>query len=219
MDKVRVFIVDDHDVVRAGLRAVLADAEGLEVVGEAATASSAVDRVRALEPDVVLMDVRLGGEGDEGGIDACRAVLDDRPDTRVLMFSSYGERETVVSSILAGAAGYLTKNVGRAQLIEALRAVGRGESLLDPEVTGPLLERLKELSAKEQPPDHPLSPREREVLALIARGQTNREIAEALVISHHTARNHVASILDKLGLSRRAEAAAFAAREDLLSKK
>ena len=214
---VRVLIVDDHEVVRAGLRTVLEDAEELSVVGEAATAEAAVARAQALRPDLVLMDVRLGAEADSGGIEACRAIRSEQPETRVLMFSSYGEREAVVASILAGAAGYVTKNVGRAQLIEALRAVARGESLLEPKVTGALLERLKELSAKERAPDDPLSPREREVLALIARGRTNRQIAEELVISEHTARNHVTSILDKLGLSRRAEAAAYAARLGLLA--
>jgi len=216
MSTVRILVVDDHDVVRAGLGTVLEDAEDLSVVAEAATAEEAVARAHALRPDVVLMDVRLGGEGDVGGIEACRAIRSDLPATRVLMFSSYGEREAVVASILAGAAGYLTKNVARAQLLEALRAVARGESLLEPKVTGLLLDRLKELSAKEQPSDGPLSPREREVLALIARGRTNREIAEELVISEHTARNHVTSILDKLGLSRRTEAAVYAARLGLV---
>src|SRR3990170_7269120 len=217
MSVVRILVVDDHEVVRAGLRTVLEDAQDLSVVGEAATAEEAVARARTLQPDLVLMDVRLGGAGDVAGIEACRVIRSALPETRVLMFSSYGEREAVVASILAGAAGYVTKNVGRAQLLEALRAVARGESLLDPKVTGALLERLKELSAKQRAPDDPLSPREREVLALIARGRTNRQIAEELVISEHTARNHVTSILDKLGLSRRAEAAAYAARLGLLA--
>ncbi|OGO51555.1 MAG: hypothetical protein A2148_01390 [Chloroflexi bacterium RBG_16_68_14] len=221
MSVVRILVVDDHEVVRAGLRTVLEDADDLSVVGEAATAEQAVARARMLRPDLVLMDVRLGevGEvGDAGGIEACRAIRSDLPETRVLMFSSYGEREAVVASILAGAAGYVTKNVARAQLLEALRAIARGESLLDPKVTGLLLEKLKELSAKERPPDDPLSPREREVLALIARGLTNRQIAEALGISEHTARNHVTSILDKLGLSRRTEAAVYAVRLGLISE-
>ena len=216
MSVVRILVVDDHEVVRAGLRTVLEDAQDLSVVGEAATAEEAVARARTLQPDLVLMDVRLGGAGDVAGIEACRVIRSDLPETRVLMFSSYGEREAVVASVLAGAAGYVTKNVARAQLIEALRAIARGESLLDPTVTGPLLEKLKELSAKEQPSDDPLSPREREVLGLIARGLTNRQIAEELVISEHTARNHVTSILDKLGLSRRTQAAVYAARLGLI---
>jgi DNA-binding NarL/FixJ family response regulator len=212
MSAIRILVVDDHEVVRAGLQTVLQDADDLDVVGEAATADEAVARARALRPGLVLMDVRLGEGGNAGGIEACRAIRSELPETKVLMFSSYGEREAVVASILAGAAGYVTKNVARAQLLEALRAVARGDSLLDPKVTGLLLDKLKELSAREPPPDDPLSPREREVLARIARGLTNREIAEELVISEHTARNHVTSILDKLGFSRRAEAAAYAAR-------
>jgi len=215
---VRILVVDDHEVVRAGLRTVLEGVDDLSVVGEAATADEAVARARSLRPDLVLMDVRLGEGGDAGGIEACRAIRSDLPEARVLMFSSFGEREAVVASVLAGAAGYLTKNVARAQLLEALRAVARGDSLLEPKVTGLLLDKLKELSAKERPPDDPLSPREREVLALIAQGLTNRQIAEALVISEHTARNHVTNILDKLGLARRAQAAAYAARLGLLSE-
>ena len=215
MSVLRVLVVDDHEVVRAGLRAVLEGEEGIQVVGEAGTAREAVEKALALKPDVVLLDVRLGEEGDIGGIEACREMRSGLPETRVLMFSSYGERETVVSSLLAGASGYLMKNVGRSQLISALRAVGQGESLLDPAVTKPVLDRLVELSASAKE-DDPLSGREKEVLLLVAKGRTNREIAEALVISEHTARNHVSHILDKLGLSRRSEAAAYAAKLGLL---
>ena len=216
---IRILVVDDHEVVRTGLRTVLDGDDGLEVVGEAATEDEAVSRAEALRPDVVLMDVRLGAEDSAGsGIGACRAIRSALPETQVLMFSSYSEREAVVSSILAGAAGFVTKNVGRAQLLEALHAVARGESLLDSKITGGVLDRLKELASAERAPDDHLSPREREVLALIARGLTNRQIAEQLVISEHTARNHVTSILDKLGFSRRAEAAAYAARLGLLTE-
>lgn len=220
MTTTRILVVDDHEIVRTGLRTLLDGEEGLEVVGEAATADEAVRRAQALRPGLVLMDVRLGdGEGIGSGIDACRAIRSELPEARVIMFSSYGEGEAVVASVLAGASAFLTKNVGRAQLLEALRAVARGESLLDPKVTGAVLDRLKELAAAEQKdPGGPLSPREREVLALIARGMTNKQIAEQLVISEHTARNHVTSILDKLGLSRRAEAAAYAARFGLLGE-
>jgi len=213
----RILVVDDHEVVRTGLRTVLEGEAGITLAGEASTAEEAVERARALRPDVVLMDVRLGEDGDATGIEACRAIRSELPETRVLMFSSYGEREAVVASILAGASGFVTKNVARAQLLEALRAVARGESLLDSKVTGLVLERIKQLSAKDEAPEDPLSPRERQVLALIARGLTNRQIAEELVISEHTARNHVTSILDKLGFSRRAEAAAYAARLELLA--
>jgi DNA-binding NarL/FixJ family response regulator len=213
-----ILLVDDHEVVRAGLRAVLSVEPDLEVVGEAATAREAIDKALALRPDVVLMDVRLGGPEDIGGIEACREIRSAMPEAGVLMFSSFGERETVLSAIVAGAAGYLTKNVARAQLVAGIRAVGQGQSLLESAVTGPILQRLVELSQASPRPDDVLSQREKEVLLLIAKGNTNREIASALVISEHTARNHVTSILDKLGFSRRSEAAAYAARLGLLSE-
>jgi len=214
----RILLVDDHEVVRAGLRAVLRVEPDLEVVGEAATAREAIDKALALQPDVVLMDVRLGGPEDIGGIEACREIRSALPEAGVLMFSSYGERETVLSAIVAGAAGYLTKNVARAQLVAGIRAVGQGQSLLDSAVTAPILQRLVELSQASPRPDDVLSQREKEVLLLIAKGHTNRQIAAKLVISEHTARNHVTHILDKLGLSRRSEAAAFAAKLGLLDQ-
>jgi len=214
----RIMLVDDHEVVRAGLRAVLSVEPDVEVVGEAASAREAIDKAMVLRPDVVLMDVRLGGPEDIGGIEACREIRSAMPETGVLMFSSFGERETVLSAIVAGAAGYLTKNVARAQLVAGIRAVGQGQSLLDSAVTRPILQRLVELSQASPRPDDVLSQREKEVLLLIAKGNTNREIAGALVISEHTARNHVTHILDKLGLSRRSEAAAFAAKLGLLDE-
>ena len=213
-----ILLVDDHEVVRAGLRAVLSVEPDLEVVGEAATAREAIDKALALRPDVVLMDVRLGGPEDVGGVEACREIRSALPEAGVLMFSSFSERETVLSAIVAGAAGYLTKNVARAQLVAGIRAVGQGQSLLESAVTGPILQRLVELSQASPRPDDVLSQREKEVLLLIAKGYTNRQIAAALVISEHTARNHVTHILDKLGLSRRSEAAAFAAKLGLLDE-
>jgi DNA-binding NarL/FixJ family response regulator len=158
------------------------------------------------------MDVRLGKEGDLGGIDACRSVLSDLPDTRVLMFSSYGERETILAAIVAGASGYLTKDVRRAELLDAIRATARGELLLDSTIVATVVEELREVSKGQQERGPDLTPREQEVLALVARGMTNHQIAEELVISDYTARNHVANLLDKLGFSRRSEAAAYAAR-------
>jgi DNA-binding NarL/FixJ family response regulator len=215
MASVRVLVVDDHEVVRSGVRSALEDAADLEVVGEASTADEAVTKAGALHPDVVLMDVRLSEGGDLSGIDAARRVLSETPSARVLMFSSYGERETVVAAIMAGASGYLTKNVRHAQLVDAIRATARGESLLDARVAGLVVQQLRDQPEKIERPEDKLSPREREVLALIAQGMTNRQIAEQLVISEHTARNHVASILDKLELSSRAAAAALAARSGL----
>jgi DNA-binding NarL/FixJ family response regulator len=205
-------VVDDHQVVRTGVRTALADAEDIEVVGEAASADEGVAKAASLKPDVVLMDVRLSEEDDLGGVEAARRLLSETPGTRVLMFSSYSERETVVASIMAGASGYLTKNVRHAQLVEGIRTTARGESLLDPRVAGIVVSHLRDTTAQAAGPEAALSPREREVLALVAQGMTNRQIAEQLVISEHTARNHVASILDKLGLSSRAAAAALAGR-------
>jgi DNA-binding NarL/FixJ family response regulator len=208
----RILIVDDHAVVRRGLQSVLADEPGLEVVGEASSARESVSKARVLRPDVVLMDIRMGEGDDASGIDACREIRSELPDTQVIMFTSYGQRESVLSSIIAGARGFLTKNVSHSQLVAAIRAAGRGESLLDPSVTRAVLDRLDELSRAPARAEDALSEREKEVLLLIAQGCTNKEIAAKLIVSPYTARNHVIRILDKLGLSRRSEAAAQAVR-------
>ena len=218
MTATRILVVDDHEVVRTGLRTVLESADGLEVVAEAATAIAAIEQAIAHTPDLVLMDVRLADDGGSAGIDACRQIKSQLPDTHVLMFSSFTEREAVIASVLAGASGYITKNLERSQLIEAIRSVARGEGQLDSRVAGAVIGRLTELAGDASQSESPLTAREREVLALIARGLTNREIASELVISEHTARNHVTSILNKLGFSRRAEAAAYAARLGLLNE-
>jgi len=212
----RILIVDDHAVVRSGLRAVLEDEEGLEIAGEAASARESLVKAQTLRPDVVLMDIRMGEGDDASGIDACRQMRGELPETQVIMFTSYGERQSVLSSIMAGAIGFLTKNVSHAQLVEAIRAVGRGESLLDPSVTRDVVERLAELSKAPPGAKDVLSEREKEIILLVAQGYTNKEIAAKLVLSPYTARNHVIRILDKLGLSRRSEAAAQAVRLGLL---
>jgi len=215
----RILIVDDHAVVRKGLQSVLEDEEGLEVVGEAASASESVARAKVLRPDVVLMDIRMGEGDDASGIDACRRIRGELPDTQVIMFTSYGQRESVLSSIMAGARGFLTKNVSHAELVAAIRAVGQGQSLLDPSVTRDVIERLAELSKASAGPESALSEREKEVILLIAQGCTNKEIATRLFLSPYTARNHVIRILDKLGLSRRSEAAVEAVRLGLVNQK
>ena len=214
----RILIVDDHAVVRSGLRSVLEDEQGLEVVGEAANARESIVKAHALRPDVVLMDIRMEEGNDAGGIDACRQIRSELPETQVIMFTSYSQRESVLASIMAGATGFLTKNVGHAQLVEAIRAVGRGQSLLDASVTRGVIERLAEFGRAQPKPEDVLSQREKEVLLLIAQGCTNKEIATKLFLSPYTARNHVIHILDKLGLSRRSEAAAQAVRMGLLSE-
>jgi DNA-binding NarL/FixJ family response regulator len=212
----RILIVDDHAVVRTGLRTVLEDEEGLEVIGEAANARESLVKAQALRPDVVIMDIRMEEGDDASGIDACREIRSELPETQVIMFTSYGERESVLSSIMAGATGFLTKNVGHAQLVEAIRAVGQGRSLLDPSVTRGVIDRLAELGEAVPGPGDALSEREKEILLLVTEGCTNKEIGAKLFVSPYTARNHVIRILDKLGLSRRSEAAAQAVRLGLL---
>ena len=213
MPGIRVMVVDDHEVVRSGLKAIL-DPEGdLEVVGEAGSAKEAIQKVPLFVSDVILMDVRME---EMSGIEACRVIKSSHPQINVLMLTSFGEEEAVMSSIMAGASGYLLKNTGRAELIKAIRAVAAGQNLLDPGVTKRVMERLAQLAVKEeQRAVGQLSDLEKEVLVLVAEGLTNKEIAGKLIISENTARNHVSRILEKLGLSRRSEAAAFAAQHGL----
>lgn len=210
MSAIRVLLVDDHEVVRLGLRTMLELEPDIRVVGEAPDGETAVEQAAALHPDVAILDVRMGAMD---GIEACRELKLRAPQTAVLLLTSFGTEDAVMAGLMAGAAGFLLKNSGRAELLRAVRAVAQGQSLLDPAVTRRVTERLVELSQRSgQSEIAGLSQREREVLALVARGSTNREIAEQLVISEITARNHVSHILEKLGMSRRSEAAAFAAR-------
>ncbi len=213
MQKIKLLIVDDHEVVRLGLKAALELEDDIEVVGDLGDARVAVREAEIKRPDVVLMDVRMP---DMDGITACRIIRESAPDTRVVMLTSYSDEEAVFASIMAGAAGYMLKNTGRGELLSAVRAVARGESLLDPAVTNRVLAKLRDLAAKEEDREVAmLSDREKEVMALIADGLTNKEIAARLVISENTARNHVSRILDKLGLTRRSEAARFAVEHGL----
>ena len=210
--KTRLMIVDDHEVVRMGLKAALEVEDDFDVVAEAGNGRDAIDRALVQRPDIVLMDVRMDGMD---GIEACREIRNELPDTKVLMLTSFAEEETVVAAVLAGAAGYVLKNVARARLLEALRSVARGESLLDSKVTRGVLEKLMAGDGKKSERDV-LTEREHEVLVLIADGATNKEIAAKLVVSENTARNHVSHILGKLGFSRRSEAAAYAVKKGLV---
>jgi DNA-binding NarL/FixJ family response regulator len=210
--KTRLMIVDDHEVVRMGLKAALEVEDDFSVVAEASNGRDAIDKARAHHPDIVLMDVRMDGID---GIEACREIRNELPGTKVLMLTSFAEEETVVAALLAGAAGYVLKNVARARLLEALRSVARGESLLDSKVTRGVLEKLVAGDGKKSERDV-LTEREHEVLVLIADGATNKEIAIKLVVSENTARNHVSHILGKLGFSRRSEAAAYAVKKGLV---
>ena len=204
----KVLLVDDHEVVRRGLAAMLSVHEDIEVVGEAASADEAVKRVGLDQPDVVVMDVRMP---DKSGIEACREILANFPDVRVLMLTSYADEEALMASIMAGASGYVLKRVKGADLIEDIRRVARGESLLDPDMVERLFERLRH-GTREDPKLAQLTEQERKILDLIADGLTNRQIAEEMFLAEKTVKNYVSTILAKMGMSNRSEAAAYVAR-------
>jgi two-component system response regulator DevR len=209
----RIIIVDDHEVVRLGLRTLLERHPEFSVVGEAATAREAVQQTLHLKPDIVVMDIRLPGRS---GIEACREIAEQEPDTKVIMLTSYAEDEMLFDAISAGACGYVLKQIGSDDLIRALEAVGRGEALLDPAVTQQVFARVRKARRKEQEEAFAgLTDQEMRVLAHVAEGKTNREIAEALYLGEGTVRNYVSSVLSKLGLSNRSEAAAYAVKHDL----
>ena len=207
----QLLIVDDHEVVRQGLVALLDRRDGFQVVAEAGTVAEAVEQARKFEPDIVVMDVRLP---DGSGIEACRDIRADLPATRVVMLTSYPDEEAVLSAIVAGAAGYLLKQIRARDLVAALEAVGRGESLLDPAVTGKVLERVRRIATGGQTDETAmLTAQEQKILMLVAEGMTNKEIAAHVFLSDKTVKNYVSSILSKLNLERRAQAAAFVAKQ------
>jgi len=203
-----VFLVDDHEVVRGGLRALLETDAGIEVVGEAGTAEEAVTRGVALGPDVAVLDVRLP-DGD--GIEVCRELRSRLPGLQCLMLTSFADDEALFAAIMAGAAGYVLKQIRGNDLLDAVRRVGRGESLIDPAMTKRVLDRLREGPERDERLDR-LSDQERRVLELVAEGMTNRQIADRLYLAEKTVKNYVSSMLSKLGMGRRSEAAAYAAR-------
>jgi two-component system, NarL family, response regulator DevR len=209
----RLLVVDDHEVVRQGLVALLDRRPGFEVVAQAGSVAEAVDQARRHRPDIVIMDVRLP---DGSGVEACRAIRDELPETRVLMLTSFPDDEAVLSAIVAGASGYLLKQIRARDLVAALEVVGRGESLLDPAVTERVLDRVRR-AASGQDADEltALTAQERKILMLVAEGKTNKEIAAEVFLSDKTVKNYVSSILSKLNLERRAQAAAFVARHRL----
>ena len=204
----RVFLLDDHEVVRRGLRNLLEAEPDIEVVGEAGTAESGLSRMRALRPDVALLDVRLP-DGD--GVTVCREIRSALPGTACLMLTAYGDDQALLGAIMAGAAGYVMKQDSAAELIGAVRAVAAGGSTLDADAARRLMRRLREGSASEQSVSA-LSAQEKRVLDLIGDGLTNRQIAERMFLSEKTAKNYVSAVLGKLGLHRRSQAAALAAR-------
>ena len=206
----RLLVVDDHEVVRQGLVALLDRRDGFEVVAQAGTVAESIDQARLHLPDIVVMDVRLP---DGSGIEACREIRAELPATRVIMLTSYPDEEAVLSAIIAGAAGYLLKQIRARDLVAALETVGRGESLLDPAVTENVLERIRRMASGADTDElSALTAQERKILTLVAEGQTNKEIAAAVFLSDKTVKNYVSSILSKLNLERRAQAAAFVAK-------
>jgi two-component system response regulator DevR len=204
---VRVFLLDDHEVVRRGLRELLEGEDDLTVVGEADSAETALARIPATRPDVAVLDVRLP---DGNGIEVCREIRSRHPEIQCLVLTSFADDEALFSAIMAGAAGYVLKQVKGADLVEGIRRVGRGESLLDPAVTRRVLERLRTKSEDDEPAG--LTGQERRILDLVAEGLTNRQIGERMYLAEKTVKNYVSNLLAKLGMSRRTEAAVYAAR-------
>ena len=207
---IRLLLVDDHEVLRLGLRTLFEEAGGFQVVGEAGTMAAAVTDALKLKPKVVLMDVRLP---DGSGIEACRTIRTTHPDTRVLFLTSFADDDAVLATILAGADGFLLKEVSSAQLIDAVKTVAGGQSILDPAVTRRVLAKVKSLSAPlPQEKRDPLSPQEERVLALVAEGKTNKEIAVSLNLSEKTVGHYLENIFQKLQVTRRSQAAVLYAR-------
>jgi DNA-binding NarL/FixJ family response regulator len=206
----RILLVDDHEVVRLGVRGLIDRQEGMEVVGEAGTVREAISQVEQLAPDVVVLDIRLPG-GD--GLEACRQIKALRPETRIIILTSYPDDEKLFDAIACGADGYVLKQIGSDDLLRALEQVGRGESMLDPAVTARVFAKMREMRRQERAHAFAdLTAQEMQILGRVAEGETNREIGTAIQLSEKTVRNYVSIILGKLGLSSRAQAAAYAAR-------
>ena len=205
---VRVFLLDDHEIVRRGVKELLEADGDLEVVGEAATAAEALARIPPTRPDVGVLDVRLP-DGD--GVQVCREIRSAHPEIQCLMLTSFADDEALFQAIMAGASGYVLKQIKGADVVEAVRAVASGRSLLDPSVTARVLERLRSGSEKDELLAR-LSPQERNILRLIADGLTNRQIAEQVHLAEKTVKNYVSNLLSKLGMERRTQAAVYAAR-------
>ena len=206
--KITVFLLDDHEIVRRGLRDLLESESDIEVVGEASTEQTAIDRVHALDPDVAVLDVRLE-EGD--GVSACREIRSRDPRTRCLILTSFADDDALFQAIMAGAAGYVLKQVRSSDLIDAVRRVAAGQNLLDPVVTARVLERIRRGPQQDERVAR-LTDQERQVLELLAEGLTNRQIGERMHLAEKTIKNYVTTLLAKMGMARRTEAAVYAAR-------
>jgi two-component system, NarL family, response regulator DevR len=204
---VRVFLLDDHEIVRRGVRELVESQDDIEVVGEAGTAEEAYGRIPATSPQVALLDLRLP-DGD--GIEVCREIRSRHPEIECVILSSVDDDDAVYAAILAGAAGYLLKQVRGTDIVDGIRRVARGETLLDPAVTRRVLERMRKRDERDELA--PLTPQERRILELIGEGLTNRQIGETMHLAEKTIKNYVSNVLSKLGMTRRTEAAALAAR-------
>jgi two-component system, NarL family, response regulator DevR len=205
---IKVFLLDDHEIVRTGLRSLFESAEDIVVVGEAATTREALDRIPPTRPDVAILDVRLP---DGSGIEVCREIRSNWPEIACVMLTSYADDEALLAAILAGAAGYVLKQVGASSLVDDVRRVAEGQSLLDPALTEQVLQRINQ-GPDEDPLLTKLTPQERRILDLVADGQTNRQIAGELFLAEKTVKNYVSNLLAKLGMERRTQAASYATR-------
>ncbi len=209
---VRVFLLDDHELVRRGIRDLLWSHDDMTVVGEASTAEEALRQIPQMQPDVAVLDVRLRDDPSAmTGIEVCREIRSAHPSVACIMLTSYADDEALLTSIMAGAAGYVLKQIHGTDLVNAVRRVAAGESLLDPATTARVMERLRSPSRTDDPLAA-LTPQERRILDLIAEGRTNRQIGEAMFLAEKTVKNYVSNLLVKLGMERRTQAAAFAAR-------
>lgn len=209
----KIILVDDHEIVRLGLKSLLQSHPMYEVVAEADNAKDAIDRTMEYKPDVVVMDIRMPGKS---GIEATREIVDQLPETKVIMLTSYADDELLFDAIRAGASGYVLKQIGSAELLDALEKIGRGEAILDPELTQKVFRQLrKDSQQREGKSFASLTERELSILWLVSEGKKNKEIAEEIFLSEKTVRNYVSSILSKLDLSTRAEAAGFAVRHNI----
>ena len=211
---IRVFLLDDHEIVRRGLHELLESAGDLEVVGEAATGPEALARIPLSNPDVAILDVRLGEEGGMDGIEVCREARSARPGLSCLMLTSHADDEALLAAIMAGASGYILKQIRGSDMIEAIRKVARGESLIDRSLHQRVLSRLKAGAAQDERMAA-LSGQERKILDRIADGKTNREIARDLFLAEKTVKNYVSNLLAKMGMSSRTEAAVYVARHPI----
>ncbi|MEV5836974.1 response regulator transcription factor [Nocardia sp. NPDC052112] len=204
-----VFLVDDHQIVRRGVKDLIDTESDLEVVGEAGTVSQALARIPALRPDVVVLDVRLP---DGNGIELCRELLDQHPELRCLILTSFTDEQAMLDAILAGASGYVVKDIDTIELIEAIREVGAGKSLLDNRAAAALMAKLREEAEAKTGPLASLSEQERTLLGLLGEGLTNRQIAGRMFLAEKTVKNYVSRLLTKLGVERRTQAAVLASK-------